>query len=303
MNSRRSYLKLLPVFILFVLIFKYLYVDNGFTKITEICVPIFAGLLLAVILNPILIFIERTLKIKSRALSIVLTFVIFIGAITVLIYFVLPSITSSISGFAKDVPDLLKAINQLLNDIGTQFYENSTNDIYLMVEQTVQKIMQTLYSLGTSVLNTAFISAINVALFLYNTIMAMFISIYILYDKEHFENLFYKASHSIFEKKYADEIVKTGYNLYQNVTKFIAGKLIDSLIIGIIAFIVPAYIIKAPYPIIIGVVIGVTNMIPYFGPFIGGIPMIILTLLYSPIKALWMTIFILILQQFDGWIL
>ena len=80
---------------------------------------------------------------------------------------------------------------------------------------------------------------------------------------------------------------------------FIVGKAIDSLIIGIIAIIVLT-IMKAPFPLILSLIIGVTNMIPYFGPFIGAIPAILITLLIDPPLAVVVGIFILILQQFDG---
>ncbi len=85
-------------------------------------------------------------------------------------------------------------------------------------------------------------------------------------------------------------------------SKYIIGKMIDSLIVGIICF-MGLWFLKAPYALLMAIIVGVTNMIPYFGPFIGAVPAVIITLFTSPITALWVTLFIIVLQQLDGYII
>ena len=132
--------------------------------------------------------------------------------------------------------------------------------------------------------------------------MAIFIAFYMLYDKERFAKKAEKTVFAISEEEKAARFLQNAERIHHIFNDFIVGKAIDSLIIGILALI-GMNIIKAPYPLILALVIGVTNMIPYFGPFIGAIPAILITLLIDPPRAIAVGIFILILQQFDGNIL
>lgn len=293
----------MPVFVLFVIVFKIIYVDNGLSLLLEVCIPIFAGLFIAIVLNPILIFIQTKLKIKNRGISIALTFLFFLVAITLLIIMVVPGIVQSIMNFTKDFPGLLNVLSKYIENIGDNLFKGDSAELYELFNQFITTLTQKVYGLATTLLNTLITSTINIISIVLNLLIALFISIYILFDKEHFENLFHRFCNTVLDKKNADEIIKLGYNFYSYITSFISGKLLDSLIIGVITFLGSAYIIKAPYALLISVLIGVTNMIPYFGPFIGGIPAIIITLLFDPLKGLWMAVFVLILQQFDGWFL
>ncbi len=300
--QRRNYIKLIPIFIIYVVIFRFLYVDNGFNVLVDLFIPILAGVFIAVVLNPILIFAETKLNIKSRILSITFTFSLFVLALALLFVTVIPGIVASLVDFIED-PQLLTSINKYVNEISELLTEIGAGEFTDIIENTIQDGIQYVYSLGSTVINTAIAGTFGLLSALMTFFIAIIISIYVLYDKEHFENFFYKTTHGLFEKRYADEIVKLGYNLYTNMTRFISGKLLDSLIIGILAYLGARYLIDAPYPSIIGVIIGVTNMIPYFGPFIGGIPAVLITLLYDPVEGLWMALLVLAIQQFDGWYL
>ena len=130
-------------------------------------------------------------------------------------------------------------------------------------------------------------------------IMAIFIAFYMLLDKERFSLKAKKGIYTFFPKEKADVILRSAIRTHHIFQNFIVGKAVDSLIIGILAFI-GLNLMKAPYPLILSLIIGVTNMIPYFGPFIGAIPAILITLLIDPPLAIAVGIFVLILQQFDG---
>ena len=148
-------------------------------------------------------------------------------------------------------------------------------------------------------------STINIASVLLNVVLGIVISVYILFDKEIIAKRSKKIVYALLSKKLANNLIQFCKEANYTFEKFFVGKIIDSTIIGIIFF-VGAKLLKAPFAMLLSIIIGVTNMIPFFGPFIGAIPVIFITLMFditNPLKAVWMAIFILILQQFDGNIL
>lgn len=299
--GKKDYLRLIPTFILFVIIFKLIYHDNTIITLLRICIPIFLAIFLAVILNPLLAFVEN--KIKIRTLSILIVYIIFIGLIALAITVVTPSIIVSFKNFIKDIPNMIDSINNFFINPPEKLDFLLDKNAYKFFEENIYSITEKTSEILTNILNRTLSSVITITSKVINLILGIVISIYILKDKEHFANLFHKVIYSFFDKKRGNEIIKIGYELNSNVTKFIIGKVFDSIIIGVICYIGTKYIIKGPYPLIISLIIGITNMIPYFGPFIGGIPAVIITIVISPIKGLWMMLFVLILQQFDGLIL
>ena len=123
-----------------------------------------------------------------------------------------------------------------------------------------------------------------------------------LLDKEKLLHFCKKTLFILFSKKQVESIASTIKYTNSVFNSFVVGKTIDSLIIAIIFFI-GSIILNLPYPMLLAIIIGITNMIPYVGPFIGAVPVVALTILINPIKGLWVLIFIVVLQQFDGVIL
>ena len=135
-----------------------------------------------------------------------------------------------------------------------------------------------------------------------NVIVGIIIAIYVLNSKDLFAAQAKKIAYSIFSTEHANLFIKNTRFIHRVFGGFITGKLLDSLIIGMITFVFMS-VFDMPYVVLISVIIGVTNFIPFFGPFIGAIPCSFLVLMVSPLKCLYFVIFILILQQFDGNIL
>ena len=133
-------------------------------------------------------------------------------------------------------------------------------------------------------------------------LIAVIVSVYLLMRKDIFSAQSKKIVYSLFRTDIADLVVGEARNAYRIMSGFINGKLLDSLIIGILCL-VCCNLLKFPYPALIAVVVGVTNIIPFFGPFIGAIPCGLLIFLVNPLQAVYFAIFILALQQFDGNIL
>ena len=133
----------------------------------------------------------------------------------------------------------------------------------------------------------------------FNFIIGIIVSIYVLFSKEKFQKQTKKLIYAVFRPGQANMILQIGGKSNEIFGGFIIGKIIDSLIIGVICFI-GLSILNMPYTMLVSVIVGVTNVIPFFGPYIGAIPSAILILLADPLKGLYFIIFVIALQQFDG---
>lgn len=301
-KSNSFYLHYIPAFILFVIIFKFIYLDNGVVILFRISVPILGGIFLAVVLNPMYKLI-RDKFINIKIISIMIVYSVFVGIIIAAGIIVIPRVVGSINQLIMDIPRMINALENLFEEPPERLEFIIQHQSYQFFLDNIQTLTQRVSEMVSNLLDKTLVKLIDITSGIIDFIIAIFISGYILVDKSHFKNLASKISYTFFEDDTAQELIDLGYELNQNVTKFIFGKFIDSLIIGMIAFVVMNFIIQTPYPLILSIVIGITNMIPYFGPFIGGVPATIVTLLLDPVKGLWMILFVFILQQFDGWVL
>ena len=225
-----------------------------------------------------------------------------LALISALLSMVLPQLATSILSLSSAMPDYLKELsdwlnitlrdNQILQDSLMQIYHKFSNWVVAwMQDDMLPKLIEIM---GGSLLGT-----VNM---LKNVVVGIIIAIYMLCSKDLFAAQAKKLIYSIFSTERANLIVKNTRFVHRVFGGFITGKLLDSLIIGIITFIVMT-LLNMPYIVLISVVIGVTNFIPFFGPFIGAIPCSLLVLMIDPIQFIYFVIFILILQQFDGNIL
>ena len=139
----------------------------------------------------------------------------------------------------------------------------------------------------------------TVASSIWNIILGIIVSIYLLIDKEKFCALIKKITYAIFPKSASEKILEVSYMSNSIFGKFLIGKIVDSAIIGVLTFFILA-LCKMPYAILVSVIVGITNIIPFFGPFIGAVPSFIIILFISPVKALWFLVIIFIIQQLDG---
>jgi predicted PurR-regulated permease PerM len=122
-------------------------------------------------------------------------------------------------------------------------------------------------------------------------------------NKEKIEVWINNLLFCFFNRQCAVELINMGHSLYDNISKFVCAKMVDSLIIGILTYLGSKFIIDTPYPAIDGIIIGTTNIIPYFGGYIGGIPMVLLNILYNPYKGFLVLILIIFLQELDALVL
>ena len=284
---------ILPLFILYIAVFRFIYLENGLSLIIQVCFPIFAGILLAAVLNPALVFFEKTLKIYNRYISVIMTYLFVFLMISIVVKTITPNIINSITQLSRDIPKLYRKANSMLSLLSDE----------IIVKIYLAEIAQKLSSLLTAIINNALTKVIDIFMAFANTLLSIIISVYILIDKESIENWFKEFSGLFIGKKTANDIIIISHILYRNVSSYISGKATASLIIALLIYIGSKYIIKCPYPVIDGMVIGITNMIPYFGTFIGSIPIVLINVLYAPQKGFLLFILILILQQVESLII
>ena len=308
-----------------------------FRSVCSILRPIFMGIVLAFLLVPvqrhIINFANTTLpagltgsprgRKVINLLSIFLSLLFAALIIYILLAMLLPQLYVSIISFVQDIPKHIKDIQDWLRTVWEDNPEFQAtvlyyyNDMAASLQQWLSSsILPNLESAATAfnwlrtqvfpsltgmVIGLSTIVSATTAL-LTDLLVAVIASVYILARKDIFAAQSKKIVYSMFPTKWGDAIVGEARSAYRILSGFINGKLLDSLIIGIISFIC-CNIFSFPYPTLVATIIGVTNVIPFFGPFIGAIPCSILILLVSPTKCLYFVIFILVLQQFDGNIL
>jgi predicted PurR-regulated permease PerM len=271
--------------------------------IFKISKPFIWAFVIAYLLNPIMIYLEKKFRIK-RLWSILIVYIFFLGLLSLVLVIITPKIISGISNIIQDVPSYIEKTQRWL-----AYQQDSIEFIgqyrFLLIFQKYLGELNyenLLDQFGTSlspILDATLAQAINITSGIFNLLFAIIISVYFLKDKEKFIIYFKRIIYAFLDKEKADKVTKYCKEFNSLVSKFLIGKIIDSLIIGILCFI-GTLIIGAPYPIVISTIVGVTNMIPYVGPIIGAVPCVIITLFYNPITAVWIALFILALQQFDG---
>lgn len=235
--------------------------------------------------------------------SILLTYIIAIGCLVWLLTYFIPEIIATLSNFfillPNNIADFEVTVTKFFNE--NNFIKINSEDVVGFFNTLFAPILgntQDISIMLQKILNSTVIAAST----LLNAIMGIFIGFYMLSDKEHFRDETKKILYTFFDEKKTDYFLYNTNRVHTIFQSFIIGKTIDSTIIGLICF-VGMYLIRVPYATIISLIIGITNMIPYFGPFIGAVPAILMTLLIEPSKAIWVAIFVLALQQFDGIIL
>ncbi len=285
-------------------------------KIIKILMPIIDGLIIAYLLAPLVNIIEKKLlfplyektKIeidkklmnRTRIYSISLTFLLVISLLYSFIQFVIPQVYESIVSIVGQLPTYY---NNLITDLDTLFRQNPEMEAYVVnLFNRFSNLNQDLLKGINSVVQTLSQSVISLFREVLNLVVGFIISIYLLFSKERFIAQSKKIIYACFERHTANSIISDFKMINRTFGGFISGKILDSIIIGILCYIC-INIIGTPYSLLISVIVGVTNVIPYFGPFIGAIPSAILILMVDPIQCLYFVIFIFILQQFDGNIL
>ncbi len=280
--------------------------------ITKMLSPFIYALLIAYFLNPTMKKIETTIlapikKIKfRRPLAILLVYVLLLGTVILLLSFVLPQLISNLKEIGGLSNTYVPVVQEFLSRDDIEIFNSGYYlDFTIINNYFNDNIVQTFSSVSNLVAGLAPLLLnilTNLTSGILNLILGFIIAIYLLMAKEQAMLSSRKLVFALFNPKRAIYLINLSKESNQIFISFIIGKMIDSLIIGILTFII-LIIFQYPYALLISVIVGITNMIPYFGPFIGGLIGFALLLFVTPVQALWFLLIIVFIQQFDGNIL
>lgn len=278
--------------------------------------PIIYGLGIAYLLNPIVKLVDKRMlpflekkcpnfkkkKQLSRSVGIFLSLLFLLAVVVALLNMMIPELYSSIRDMILNVPSQM---NRFVDSLSEMNRDNSTLGTLLeniMTEATefLQNWMRTdLMNSVNELMSSLTVGVINILKEILNLLIGLIVSAYVLFSKEKFSRQCKKITYALFKPSSANMLLHLTIKSNEIFGGFIIGKIIDSAIIGVLCFI-GLSIMNMPYTLLVSVIVGVTNVIPFFGPYIGAIPSAVLILLADPKMGVYFIIFILALQQFDG---
>ena len=283
--------------------------------------PFIWGLIITYLLSPLYktlyknVFLPMTEKLSgkkkkgspklAKSLSVFVSMVVFLAVITALVYLIIPQLYASVETIVNNSPSYAAKLSEWAQSMLTNYpevqsfvtekFEEINTNLFGWIRDTI------LPGLGSFVTNLTagvyyFVRAV------YNIVIGVIVSVYLLSNRESASAHARRLSYCVFGMERAERLRDAIRFTDKTFMGFINGKLLDSAIIGLLCYIVCA-ILKIPYTLLVSVIIGVTNIIPFFGPLIGAIPSAFIILMVSPLKCLIFVIFIIVLQQIDGNIL
>lgn len=296
----------------FFLIYRFQGFGDAISKLTGILMPFIYGAVIAYLLKPVCNCVEDFLrrllpeKMGTAANMLAVTISLLFGILVVyaLIMMIVPQLITSVTTLYYTARNNLNdfvdwashqeiiASNQKLLDFIETSYDNLQDTLDNIVRTKLVPSMQ-------SLLSGAALGVMSFVAFLKNIIIGVIVSVYLLASRKKFGQQGKLILYSLIKPRWADIILEEILYADKMFGGFINGKILDSAIIGVLCYIA-CLIFKFPSALLVSVIIGVTNVIPFFGPFIGAIPATLLILIQNPIKALWFVLFVLVLQQVDG---
>ena len=288
-------------------------------KLLKILSPFIWGFVITYLIAPLMRLLERSVfgplcrrlfaKNKksdgsklARGLAVLVSELAMVAVLTALVYLILPQLYSSIETIVKNGPDYLRDLSAWVTGLLdnhpeiTKYVQEALNTLNTDIMSWVSnKLLPGVGNLVTSLIEGGYVVVQGV----YNLLIGIIVSIYLLSDLEHFTAALRKLNYSWFSLETAEKVREAVEFTDRTFMGFISGKLLDSAIIGLICYIVCA-ILNMPYALLVSVIVGATNIIPFFGPFIGAVPSALIILMVDPLKCLIFIVFIIILQQIDG---
>ena len=290
-------------------------ITNAVSMVIDVLKPILYGMVIAYLLNPIVKQVDRILvprlekymqknraKKCSRGIGVILSLVFLFALITALCNMLIPELV-------KSIRDLIITLPGQLNNVVDWFNHLQASDTAMGIlmrnaleegTTTLQNWLRTdLMPQVNTIMSNLTVGVLNILNEVLNCLIGLIVSVYLLFSKEQYSAQCKKMTYAFLKTNHANMLLHLTKKSNEIFGGFIIGKIIDSAIIGVLCFI-GLSLIKMPYTLLVSVIVGVTNVIPFFGPYIGAIPSAFLILLSDPKKGLYFIIFILVLQQIDG---
>jgi len=315
--KRRYFYLMLSIFgaislsiVVFFVMYRFRGIGDLFHTLSDILAPFIYGGVVAYLLRPVCNFYEKNLKsllpkkMKKLAEMLAVTFSLITGILVVymLIIMIAPQLYQSIVGLWKSLPD---KVNQFLawaqaifgeDEELLHLFNTSYNALYRELETWIQN---TLIPSVTNLISGVGSSVYKVLMFVYNLLIGLIVSCYLLSGRKKLARQGTLVVRSLLKPKWADMFLAEMAFIDRMFGGFIDGKILDSAIIGVLCYI-GCVIFRFPNALLVSAIVGITNVIPFFGPFIGAIPSILLILIEDPMKAIGFALFVLALQQLDG---
>lgn len=293
-----SYAKLLFIVVVSIVFFNVVNDTEKLSWIVSVFTPLLSAFAMAYLLDPMVEFLMRKTKL-TRGWSILITCVVVVGLAAFVIVRGVPYLITSLKELLELIPGYFKSTYELIAKWKTMTDNQSILDGLDKMVDFMDYTQESFGSVMTEIAPSVLEKVVSYTMSVFGFVISFFMAVYMLMDKK---DLFARIKRMIYayrEKEKADYIVFVIKEADKFFGKFLVGKFIDSVIIGVLCYIV-LMIVKMPNATLISIVVGITNMIPYFGPFIGGLPAVFITFIINPIQALWLALIIFILQQFDG---
>ncbi len=316
-----AFLVIVSCILVALLLLRWQAVRGAIGVINEILAPITYGVILAYLMSPVYnrlygwtgMLLGKAVKKPerrasfSKALSTAGSLLFLAAVIVGLISMIIPTVVESIMGIVNSIPSYVQKISSWIQTI---FANNPEVEAAVMnaYQHSVDRLLEWTRSTANwmpnleTALSSVYSGVMGIVNLTKNSLIGVIVMIYLLNIKDTLTAQAKKMAYGLFSLGFANELVEKCRFVHKVFGGFILGKLIDSLIIGILTFVIMS-LLRMPYTMLISVIIGVTNIIPFFGPFIGAIPSAVLLLLVSPKQCLIFLILILLIQQFDGNIL
>lgn len=262
--------------------------------------PFAGGIVIAYVLDPMVKFFYTKLfkeKKKTRGFAILLAYLVAILLLVLLAWLVIPQIVDSIAMLFTNFPSYIQSVQDMLGMAQERFGVDLSSATKMLDDS--EAMVKEIYSMASAAMPQIVASIGSVASNFVAIFTSIAASIYMLADKEHLLHQLRTLAHAFLPEKAAENTLRICHYANVNFTGFFVGKIIDSAIIGVITFVAMA-ILRLDFALLISVFIGITNIIPVFGPFIGAIPSIFILLLVDPIQAVIFGVLILVIQQVDG---
>lgn len=300
--------------------FIFIHIDmvfEWFGSLNSALMPIYIGLAIAYLLSPLVNKVERNIFVPlfrkvvrkkravrgiSRAVSVAVVLILALAVLCWLVMLVVPEVVDSIITLTNSLPGYYQNIVNKVNEMSGKHPEAAkqvTEVSKAIYDQLIGWLQNELVPTSTELVSVISDGLMNIMGVLFNLVIGIIISIYLMAGKETFCAQAKRMVYSILPVRYADRVLSIGKDVNWSFAKFFSGKIIDSIIVAILTFIALS-IANIPYTALISVLIGVTNIIPFFGQYIGVIPSAFLVFLVSPVKGVIFVILAIVILQVDG---
>ncbi len=285
---------------------------RGVLKVVDVFSPLLYGCAIAYILHPIVELFEKKVVsgikngVARRGISVAIAYLVFISAIALLVYAVVPQIVRSFNDLQSSLARYSEVLQEWVVSVssGTGILATLVNKLseyidFSVLSQPITQVMDSVYKLlkDFSPYIMGFLSSFVVQL--KNIVLGLVFAGYLLCSKELVFAQINKLMHVVFGEKRIKKIKDTVRYTDRTFGKYLMGTFADAVIVGLLTA-VAMIIFRMPYIPLVSVLVACTNIIPIFGPFIGAIPSALFIFISDPIKAFWFVIIILVIQQIDG---